>query len=55
MGTIPRFFWDYLAEEGAAESSGNANLVLPQMQFSCCDSCVGPSDMKILIYLLLFN
>lgn len=55
MGTIPWFFWDYLAEEGAAESSGNANLALPQMQFSRCDSCVGPSDVEILIYLLLFN
>lgn len=56
METIPWFFWDYLDEERPAESSANTDrhLVLPQMQFSRCDSCVRPSDIKILISLLLF-
>lgn len=57
METIPWFFWDYLAEEGSAEPSVSTDRhpALSQMQFSRCDSCVRPSDIKILIYLLLFN
>lgn len=56
METIPWFFWGYLAEKGSAESSVNTHrhLVLPQMQFSRCDFCVRPTDIKIFIYLLLF-
>lgn len=42
METIPCFFWDYLVEEGSAESSVNTDrhLVLSQMEFSRCDFLV---------------